>query len=144
MGDVLTVRAVPMSAEQRKALSWPGEARTIEAEILRSWLELLQLPRVREVDANTPFKEIGGPLKLQPAGSDAKFRYTIWTGPIVLTKEGGYSNAEVTLQAVVMYRLDAPEVHAVRGVIEGVYHYRQGGRDNGSLKVSAALESRPE
>src|SRR5262249_17734764 len=36
MGDVLTVRAVALSAEQRKALSLPSETTTVEAEMLRS------------------------------------------------------------------------------------------------------------
>lgn len=144
MGNVLTVRAVALSAEQRKALSWPAESRSIEGEALRGWLELLQLPRVREADANIPFKKIDGPVKLQPAGADAKFRYAVMTGSIALTKGEGQSSAEVAIQGVVSYRLDRAEVHSVRAVIEGEYHYRQRGAERAKLKISAALESTPE
>lgn len=144
MGNILTVRTAPMSAEQRKSLSYPTEARTIEAETLRDWLELLQLPRVREADANTPFKSIAGSLTLQAAGADAQGRYATWTGSIVLAKGDGGSDAEVTLKAVATYRPEAPEVHAVRGVIEGNYRYRMRGREKSVLKVGGVLESRPD
>jgi hypothetical protein len=144
MGDVTTVRAVGLSAEQRKALSCPAETKTVDAEMLRSWLELLQLPRVREVDANVPFKKIAGSLRLQPAGVDAKFRYAIMSGSIVLTKDEGQSSAEVTFQGVVVYRLDGPKVQLLRGVIEGLYHYREGGAERAGIKFSAAFESTPE
>lgn len=144
MGNVVTVRAVALSAEQRKALSFPAETKTVEAEMLRSWLELLQLPRVREADANVPFKRMAGSLKLQRAGADAKFRYAIMTGSIVLTKDEGQSSAEVAFQGVVMYGLDRPDVHSLRGVFEGEYQYRPGRGTAQPIKISAALESVPE
>jgi hypothetical protein len=144
MGDVTTVRAVALSAEQRDALAYPAEAKTVEAEMYRSWLELLQLPRVREADATVPFKKIAGSLKLQPAGADAKFRYALMTGSITLAKDEGQSSAEVTVQGVVRYRIDRPDVLSVRGVIAGLYHYRLRGAEHASMKLSAALESTPE
>jgi len=144
MGNVVTVRAVPLSAEQRQALSCPAQTKTVEAELLRSWLELLQLPRVREADANIPFKKIVGSLKLQPAGADDKFRYAIMTGPIFLTKDEGQSSAEVTFEGVVMYRLNGPKVHSMRAVFEGEYKYRTGRGKAQPIKISAALESIPE
>jgi hypothetical protein len=144
MGNVVTVRAVALSAGQRKALSLPVETKTVEAETLGSWLELLQLPRVREADANIPFKKMAGSLKLQPAGADAKFRYATMTGSIILTKDEGQSSAEVDFQGVVMYRVDGAEVQSVRAAIEGLYHYRQRGAELTGIKISAALESTPE
>src|SRR5262245_3405810 len=144
MGDVTTVRAVAMSAEQRKALSLPAEIRTVEAATLRSWLELLQLPRIREVDATVPFKEIAGALQLRPAGADAKFRYALMTGSIILTKEEGQSSADITFQGVVTYRPDSPDIHSLCGVIEGEYQYRPGRGRSQPFKITAALESVPD
>jgi hypothetical protein len=143
-GDVVTVRTAPMSPEQRRALAYPAEARSIEAQTLRSWLELLQLPRVRETDANTPFDKIEGSLKLQSAGTDGKSRTATWTGSIELTKKDGFSSAELTFEAVVFYAPDRPEPRSVRGVLAGTYRYRLRGEDRTTLKMSAALESRPE
>jgi len=144
MGDVTTVRAAAISAEQRKALSLPAEARTVGAELFRSWLELLQLPRVREADANVPFKRISGALTLRPAGADANFRYAVMTGSIALTKEEGQSSAEVAFEGVLTYRPDSAVVHSIRGVFEGEYLYRPGRGQAQPFEITAALESTPE
>jgi hypothetical protein len=143
-GNVVTVRAVPIATEQRQALSFATDAKTIEAKIFQSWLELLQMPRVREADANIPFQEITGSLALQPASSDEKYRYMIITGSIAMTKGKGKSSAELQSQGVVTYRPESSEVHSLRCVFEGEYLYRPGRGQVRPIKISAALESTPE
>lgn len=46
------------------------------------------------------------------------------------------------LQAVLKYGPTTPEVHSLRGVIDGNYLYQPGPK--GAFKVTAAVESRPE
>ena len=52
------------------------------------------------------------------------------------------STFEGELQAVVSYQRNSPDVVSVRGVVEGIYVYRQRGASPQKLK--AAIESRPK
>src|SRR5262249_3856947 len=81
--------------------------------------------------------------RLEPAGTDKGNRYALLRGEIRLAKGNDKESAfEGTLQLVVTYRLDGPEVRSVRGVIEGDFVYRtQGGK---RLPLRAAIESRPD
>src|SRR5262249_41685471 len=64
-------------------------------------------------------------------------------GKIKLAKGDDKGSAfEGTLQAVLTYGLDAPEVKSVRAVVEGDYLYRL--RETQRMPLVAAIESRPE
>src|SRR5262249_62355880 len=80
---------------------------------------------------------------LEPAGSDGKLRYALLRGKVRLAKgSDGDSAFEGDLELVLTYRLDAAEVHSVRGVVEGTYLYRT--RETNREKLHVAIESRPE
>jgi hypothetical protein len=147
-GGVPIVELVPMKAEQWEALSWTPKGKQIEAKTLKNWLVWLYPAGIRRVDELKRFQKFSGTLKLEPAGSDEEFRYALLRGEIRLAKEGDDDGSayQGTFHAVLSYRLDGSTVHAVRGVVEGVYLYRpNGGGGKGSpMKLSAAIESRPE
>ncbi len=137
------VEVIPMKPDDWKHLAFPDKTREIEAEILRSWLVQLYPPAIRTVDQLKPFQKITGSLRLEPAGSDEKGRYALLRGEVRLAKGDEKESAfEGTLQAVVTYRLDAPEPRSIRGVVEGDYLYRIRGTQR--LPLKAAIESRPE
>jgi hypothetical protein len=143
------VEVVPMKPNEWDQLlvSEGSSGKEIEADALRSWLVHLYPPAIRAVDALVPFRTITGRLKLEPSGSDEKFRYAVLHGPVQLTKDavrnGDTDSAfEGTIQAVVTYPRDVSRVASLRGVIDGVYLYRV--RGERAVKLSAAIESRPE
>lgn len=140
----VVVEAVPMKPEEWKALRHTGEAREIEAENLRSWWAQLYPSGIRAADQRKPFKKITGALRLKPAGTEGKLRYAILSGAIGLAKEDEGSSFDGSVEAVVTYGLDGPEVGSVRGVVEGRYRYRPGRGEGEAIRIRAALESRPE
>jgi len=137
------VEVVPMEADAWKPLLFPEKPREIEAETLRTWLVQMYPPAIRTVDQRKPFQKIAGRLKLTPAGADQNGRHALLSGEVQLTKgDDSQSAFEGTLQLVLSYRPDAPEVQSVRGVVEGDYLYRIRGTQR--LPLKAAIESRPE
>jgi hypothetical protein len=137
------VEVVAMAAEDWKALAFPEKAKEIDAAALRSWLVQLYPPAIRTADEKKPFTRITGSLKLEPAGADEKVRYALLRGEVKLAKGDEKESAfEGTLQVVLTYGLDAPEVKSVRAVVEGEYLYRIRGTQR--LPIVAAIESRPE
>jgi hypothetical protein len=141
--QVPVVEVVPMKADEWKPLWFPAEAKTIEAETLKSWLVWLYPAGIRTADEQKRFQKFSGTLKLEPAGADKDFRYAILRGKLHLAKGAATeSEFEGGLQAVLSYRPDAPEVQSLRGVVEGTYLYRTRGTSPQKLRV--AIESRPE
>jgi hypothetical protein len=137
------VEVVPMKAPEWKAFSFPEKAKQIEAEVLRPWLVQLYPAGIRTADQRKPFTTMTGALKLEPAGADKAGRYALLRGKIKLAKGDDKESAfEGTLQAVLTYGLDAPEVKSVRAVVEGAYLYRL--RATERLPLVAAIESRPD
>jgi hypothetical protein len=137
------VEVVPMKAEEWRTLSFPEQAKEIEANALRNWLVQLYPPGITATDERKPFKEITGALDLVPAGVDKQSRYALLRGKIRLARGDDTESAfEGTLQAVVRYRLDTPEVQSVHGVAEGDYLDRIRGTQRLPLKVT--IESRPQ
>jgi len=147
------VQPVPMKADEWKALSYSDRPREIDAEFFRACVTEIFPGAIRA--ASSPrapgfASKLPGTLKLEPAGSDEKFRYALLHGPVQLFYTRSLGNkAEPsepkfsgTLQAVVKYGLTTPEVHSLRGMIDGNYLYMPG--PNGTFKMTAAVESRPE
>ena len=140
---VPVVEVVPMKADEWKLLSFPQEGTTIEAEALKNWLVWLYPAGIRTVDEQKRFRKFSGTLKLEPAGSDKKFRYALLRGKVRLAKgDETESEFEGEFEAVLSYRADAPDVQSMRGVVDGTYLYRL--RGTSPQKLRAAIESRPE
>jgi hypothetical protein len=139
----IVVETVAMKDDQWQALSFPEKTKDLEAEVLKGWLVQMYPPAIRTVDQSKPFIKITGALQLEPAGVDQKNRYALLQGKVHLAKGDEKASAfEGTLRAVITYRLDAPEVQSVRGVVEGEYLYRI--RETQRIPLVAAIESRPE
>ena len=136
------VEVVSMKPDDWKPLAFAPKGKEIEAEVLNSWLVWLYPAGIRAADEKKPFQKFSGTLKLEPAGSDDKFRYALLRGKVVLAKGSDTESAfEGQLELVLTYRPDAAEVQSVRGVVEGTYLYRTRGTSREKLRV--AIESRP-
>jgi hypothetical protein len=137
------VEVVSMKPDDWKPLAFAPKGKEIEAAVLKSWLVWLYPAGIRAADEKKAFQRFSGTLKLEPAGSDDKFRYALLRGKVILAKGGDTESAfEGQLEVVLTYRPDAAEVQSVRGVVEGTYLYRTRGTSREKLRV--AIESRPE
>jgi hypothetical protein len=137
------VEVVSMKPDDWKPLAFDPKGKAIEAAVLKNWLVWLYPAGIRAADEKKPFQKFSGTLKLEPAGSNDKFRYALLRGKVLLAKGGdAESEFEGELELVLTYRPDAAEVQAVRGVVEGTYLYRTRGTSREKLRV--AIESRPE
>jgi hypothetical protein len=136
------VEVVSMKPADWKPLAFAPKGKEIDVAVLKSWLVWLYPAGIRAADEQKPFQEFSGTLKLEPAGSDGKFRYALLRGKVILVKGGDAESAfEGQLELVLTYRWDAAEVQSVRGVVEGTYLYRTRGTSREKLRV--AIESRP-
>ncbi len=137
------VEVVPMKVDQWQGLALPAEVKEVPAEALKDWLVWLYPAGIRAVDEAKRFQKFNGTLKLEPAGADKDNRYALLRGEFRLAKGNDKESAfEGTIEAVLTYRLDAPQVKSVRGVIEGDFLYRMRGTVRMPMRV--AVESRPE
>ena len=141
--QVPVVEVVPMKPHEWNALSFAEQAKEIGAESLRNWLVWLYPAGIRAADEQKRFQQFSGTLQLEPAGADETARYARLRGPIRLAKGDETESAfEGEFQAVVSYRLDAPDVQSLRAVVEGSYLYRLRGAS--AQKLKATIESRPD
>ena len=137
------VEVVSMKPDDWKPLAFDPKGKEIEAEVLKNWLVRLYPAAIRAADEKKPFQKFSGTLKLEPAGSDDKFRYAVLRGKVLLAKGDDTESAfEGQIELVLTYRPDVADVQSVRGVIEGTYLYRTRGTSREKLRV--AIESRPE
>jgi hypothetical protein len=137
------VEVVSMKPDDWKPFAYTPKSQDVEAEVLKKWLVWLYPAGIRAADEKKLFQKFSGTLKLEPAGSDDRFRYALLRGKVVLTKGGEAESAfEGQFEVVLTYRPDAGEVQSVRGVVEGTYLYRTRGTSPQKLRV--AIESRPE
>jgi hypothetical protein len=137
------VEVVSMKPDEWKPLAFASKAKEIKASVLKSWLVWLYPAGIRAADEQKRFQKFSGSLKLEPAGSDGKFRYALLRGKVRLAKGSDTESAfEGQLEVVLTYLPDAPEVRSARGVVEGTYLYRMRGTSREKLRV--AIESRPD
>ncbi len=137
------VEVVSMKPDDWKPLAFDPKGKDIEAAVLKNWLVWLYPAGIRAADEKKPFQKFSGTLKLEPAGSNDKFRYALLRGKVQLAKGSAAESAfEGQFEVVLTYRPDTAEVQAVRGVVEGTYLYRTRGTSREKLRV--AIESRPE
>src|SRR5262249_29244601 len=80
------VEVVPMKPEDWKPLAFPTKGKEIDAEVVKNWLVWLYPAGIRAADEMKRFQKFSGTLKLEPAGSDEKFRYALLRGQIQLVK----------------------------------------------------------
>jgi hypothetical protein len=139
------VEARAVSPEQREALAWSAQPREIEAKVFKSVFDTINPGGVaRAADVVVPWAEITGSLKYRPAGSDARFRYAVVSGPIRMSKKGGSFTAEGTFQAAVSYPLDLPDMNAIRGAINVKYVGGGNATPERPVLFSIALVTTPE
>jgi hypothetical protein len=137
------VEVVSMKPDDWKPLALAPKGKAIEAAVVKSWLVWLYPAGIRAADEKKSFQKFSGTLRLEPAGSDDRFRYALLRGKVMLAKGGDTESAfEGQLEAVLKYRPDAADVQSVRGVVEGTYLYRTRGTSREKLRV--AIESRPK
>jgi hypothetical protein len=137
------VEIVSMKPDDWKPLAFAPKGKEIKAEALKNWLVWLYPAGIRAADEKKPFQKFSGSLKLEPAGSDERFRHALLRGKVLLGKGSDTESAfEGELDLVLTYRPDAAEVQSVRGVIDGTYLYRT--RRTTREKLRVAIESRPE
>jgi hypothetical protein len=136
------VEVVPMKAEEWRPLALPTEVTEIAADHLKDTLVWLYPAGIRTADESNRFQAFTGTLKLEPAGADKEHRYALLRGAVKASKGSDrQSTFEGTLELVLTYRLDSPQVKSVRGVVSGDFIYRTGGIER--MPLTAAIESRP-
>jgi hypothetical protein len=140
------VEVVPMKPEEWGILALPEKAREVDPADIKSWLVQLYPAGIRAADQKKPFTQITGTLNLEPAGADQQNRYALLRGKIKLAKGDEQESAfEGTLQAVLTYGLNNPDVQSVRALSEGAYLYRElRGRGTQRMPLVVAIESRPD
>jgi hypothetical protein len=137
------VELVSMKPDAWKPLAFAPKGKEVPVDALKNWLVWLYPAGIRAADEQKRFQKFSGALKLEPAGSDEKFRYALLRGKVRLAKGSDAESAfEGELEVVLTYRQDSAEVHSVRGVVEGTYLYRT--RGTNPQKLKAAIESRPQ
>jgi hypothetical protein len=137
------VEVVSMKPDDWNPLAYVPKGKELEVEVLKNWLVWLYPAGIRAADEKKPFQKFSGTLKLEPAGSDGKFRYALLRGKVLLVKGGETESAfEGQIELVLTYRPETAEVQSVRGIVEGTYQYRTRGTSREQLRV--AIESRPE
>jgi hypothetical protein len=141
----VVVEPSPLGDDLKKALSYPAQPRTVEAEALRSFLVQLYPAGIRSFEQQMSFKKAIGTLTLEPAGAGAKGRYAVLSGPFQLLREESESSVNGSIQMALTYGPNGPDVTSVRAVAEAIYNYRPHGKGpDTKVNLAAAIESRPE
>lgn len=131
------VEAVPLEPELRKALAWPTEPRELKAADLRPWLEEMYPPAI--MDGKGGFRKIEGSFRLEPAGSDERFRYAMLEGEAEFVLDNtGRTTYEGTLSVVLRYQPDAG-LSSIRGILETKVP-----KGPETIAMTATIESRPD
>lgn len=139
-----TVEAVAMTDALRESLRYPVELRTLAATDLRPWLEQIYPPAI--MDGQGGMRRLDGTLKLRAAGSDNSFRYAVLDGKVTFELDNRARTSYAGQLAIVLkYRRDADDVVTVRGVCDCTFDKPDAaGRPVESIRMTAAIESRPE
>lgn len=144
------VEFVPLARRDWLSLSWPEKRRDVDASLLTKWLSQVYPPGVMErVDKVTkqPFAitRVTGTLSLSPHTPYAGERYAVASGKVRL-EDSSDDNFffEGTLDLVLTYTRNDPEVQTVKGVFRGLYP--RSDRRRGTTRripLDAVFESRP-
>lgn len=145
------VEVAKPEAKAWDALAFPGEARTVQADVLQSCFHHLYPPGVMErQNKRTMYHwriaKSEGDLTLEPAGvgEDGR-RWARLHGAVTLTDEGsdGFSFSG-EFSAVLTYDADGDEPTSLRATFEGIYPRRDAQR-GGSRRfpITAVFESLP-
>ena len=144
------VEVVSLTDEDWLPLHYPDQERSVEAKSLKDWLSQIYPSGVMErTDPRTKkvyrIQSTEGKLSLKPAGTDARHRYAILKGEVVLTDEGPDAfSYRGKLEIVLTYEPSAPRVQSLRGVFEGTYpRPDRRHQQTRPLPLEAAIESRP-
>lgn len=139
-----TVEAVALTDEMKQALRYSEQARDVTAQELQPILEQFYPPAI--MDGSGGFSGIKGTLKLKPAGKDDTHRYAIAEGKVTFIMDNhNRTTYTCTVYLALKYPNDLPEKFTLRGVAEGaVPKYNQQGQVVERVKMTAAIESRPE
>ncbi len=133
-----TVEVVPMTGEQRKALSYSGQEHEINVADIQPWLEQMYPPAI--MDGFGGFSKITGKLISSPAGQDKDYRYCLIKGDVNFELDNrGQSGYAGKLDLVLRYPLEGKELHSLRGVM--VSEVPKGPE---LIPMTVAIESRPE
>jgi hypothetical protein len=112
---VPVVETVKISDDQRSALAYSANPRTIKAQVLQSWLAQIYPPAV--MDGHGGMRSISGELTWTPAGRDQSHRFA-------------------TLRGSVRFELDNRERISYQGPLDLVLSYSQ---DNDSLETLCGI-----
>ena len=144
------VEVVDMAKADWKDLAWPTVNRTVDAAKMKKWLMEVYPPGVMErVDRDTKkafsITGVSGKLLLTPSTSSQHHRHAVAIGRVRLSDSGndgfGY---EGTLELVMAYAKDSPDVVSMRGFFRGSYPRRDRIRQTTRMvPLEAVFESRP-
>tara|TARA_Y100000758_G_scaffold289536_1_gene242404 strand:- start:3085 stop:3546 length:462 start_codon:yes stop_codon:yes gene_type:complete len=144
------VEVVDMAKADWKDLAWPTVNRTVDAAKMKKWLMEVYPPGVMErVDRDTKkafsITGVSGKLLLTASTSSQHHRHAVAIGRVRLSDSGndgfGY---EGTLELVMTYAKDSPDVVSMRGFFQGSYPRRDRIRQTTRMvPLEAVFESRP-
>jgi hypothetical protein len=139
-----TVEAVAMTDALRTSLRHPAEPRSLAAADLRPWLEQIYPPAI--MDGQGGMRRLDGKLTLRSAGSDAGFRYAVLDGDVTFELDNRARTSYLGQLAVILkYAADSDDLVTVRGVCDCTFKKPDAaGRPVESIRMTAAIESRPE
>lgn len=145
------VEVEPMTAADWEPFSFDHVDQKFTAATLEKWLAHVYPNAQRGVPPLIRIRSISGELKLQSAGADIDRRYAILHGNFHLEGNGRSDRQRSdqkyslsgSIEAVLTYNLDSPDVRSVRLVVHGVYPSTDRGVVR-NQRLSAAIESRPE
>jgi len=139
------VEPSPLGEDLKRALSYPTQSRTVEAEVLRSFLVQLYPAGIRSFEQQMSFRRVIGSLQLEPAGAGPQRRYAVLIGPFEMTREENESSVKGTIRMLLTYDSKGVDLSSLRAVAEATYYYRPHGKGTEvKMTLTAAIESRPE
>src|SRR5262249_21191878 len=87
------VEVVSMKPDDWRPFAYAPQGRDIQAEVLNRWLGCFYPAGIRTADEKKPFQKFSGTLKLEPAGSEDRFRHALLRGKFLLAKGGDTESA---------------------------------------------------
>ncbi len=138
-----------VSEREWASLSYPEEARTVEASVLKSSFAHIYPPGVMDraepgTGKRPALRSLEGRWTISPAGSDGKARYAVLAGKARLTYGPDGFSYEGDFEAVIAYTANDPSARTLLGVFEAVYPRTAGRMERRSaaqVPFAAVLET---